>query len=354
MARGGLYKSEVVRARANLLARGRYPSLDAIRIELGNTGSKTTIQRYLKEIEEEQGGRASSAAGLSEAIKDLASRLAEQLQTEADQRILELQARHAAELQAAREATAAIQKDLQTVNATLEQVRGELLASQQRHVELTAQYTAELQARSQAQQQAADVKLQLEAETTFRSSLETKYADARRALEHFREAAKEQRDADGRKHESQVQFFQQEIRTLQRSLTDVQAKFVSANEEMARLTSELASARREVAQLEGKKGQLAATEERLTAALIERDAARAALQSEKDHGERLRAQLVAQSEQLRFLGEQLREREAAIAATAAREETVEQLQARFDRHLEAQLSRLVPEQSVQTKPPSRA
>ena len=53
MARAGIYKSEVVRARNNLLAMGRYPSIDAIRGELGNTGSKGTIHRYLKEIEEE-------------------------------------------------------------------------------------------------------------------------------------------------------------------------------------------------------------------------------------------------------------------------------------------------------------
>ncbi|MCF3774118.1 DNA-binding protein, partial [Salmonella enterica subsp. enterica serovar Weltevreden] len=32
---------------------GRYPSIDAIRSELGDTGSKGTIHRYLKEIEEE-------------------------------------------------------------------------------------------------------------------------------------------------------------------------------------------------------------------------------------------------------------------------------------------------------------
>ena len=56
MARAGIYKSEVVRARNNLLAMGRYPSIDAIRGELGNTGSKGTIHRYLKEIEEEEGG----------------------------------------------------------------------------------------------------------------------------------------------------------------------------------------------------------------------------------------------------------------------------------------------------------
>ncbi len=47
MARSGIYKSEVLRARDNLLAKGRNPSIDAIRAELGNTGSKTTIHRYL-------------------------------------------------------------------------------------------------------------------------------------------------------------------------------------------------------------------------------------------------------------------------------------------------------------------
>ena len=38
MARAGIYKSEVVRARNKLLAMGRYPSIDAIRSELGDTG----------------------------------------------------------------------------------------------------------------------------------------------------------------------------------------------------------------------------------------------------------------------------------------------------------------------------
>ncbi len=54
MARAGIYKSEVLRARDKLLATGRNPSIDAVREELG-TGSKTTIHRYLKEIEEEEG-----------------------------------------------------------------------------------------------------------------------------------------------------------------------------------------------------------------------------------------------------------------------------------------------------------
>jgi hypothetical protein len=48
MARTGIGKSEVQRARDRLLARHTHPSIDAVRAELGHTGSKTTIQRYLR------------------------------------------------------------------------------------------------------------------------------------------------------------------------------------------------------------------------------------------------------------------------------------------------------------------
>ena len=43
--------------RDQLIAEGRYPSADAVRAALGNTGSKSTIHRYLKEL----GGDASTA-----------------------------------------------------------------------------------------------------------------------------------------------------------------------------------------------------------------------------------------------------------------------------------------------------
>jgi hypothetical protein len=50
MARGGVNKAVVQAARLAILARGENPSIDAVRIEMGNTGSKTTIHRYLKEL----------------------------------------------------------------------------------------------------------------------------------------------------------------------------------------------------------------------------------------------------------------------------------------------------------------
>jgi SOS-response transcriptional repressor LexA len=97
MARAGIYKSEVLRARDKLLATGRNPSIDAVREELGS-GSKTTIHRYLKEIEEEEGGATGSRVAVSEAIQDLVGRLAARVNEEAEERVTAAQARHAEQL----------------------------------------------------------------------------------------------------------------------------------------------------------------------------------------------------------------------------------------------------------------
>lgn len=46
MARSGLYKSDVQKARDALRAQGKHPSVDAVRVALGNTGSKTGFSRH--------------------------------------------------------------------------------------------------------------------------------------------------------------------------------------------------------------------------------------------------------------------------------------------------------------------
>ncbi len=83
MARAGLSRMDIKRARDALLAQGQHPSIDAIRIALGNTGSKSTIHRYLKELEEEDGASLTRAGSLSDAIQDLVARLAARLHEEA-------------------------------------------------------------------------------------------------------------------------------------------------------------------------------------------------------------------------------------------------------------------------------
>lgn len=86
MARAGLNKFNVQQARDTLLARGINPPVDAVRVELGNTGSKTTIHRYLKELKAEDATQLGDEALLSNALKDMVVRMAAKLRDEALQR----------------------------------------------------------------------------------------------------------------------------------------------------------------------------------------------------------------------------------------------------------------------------
>src|SRR5690606_10244394 len=97
MARGGINKVVVQQARQALLARGEHPSIDAVRIELGNTGSKTTIHRYLKELEGQQSAAPLNTPTLSAQLSSLVEQLAGQLEEEGQARIDAVEAAFAEE-----------------------------------------------------------------------------------------------------------------------------------------------------------------------------------------------------------------------------------------------------------------
>lgn len=126
MARAGIYKSEVLRARDRLLANGRYPSIDAVREELGNTGSKGTIHRYLKEIEEEEGPSTGSRVAVSEAIQDLVGRLAARINEEAEERVTAAQSKHAEQVAQHQQTAAALKAEAQSARQQLEQTQRSL------------------------------------------------------------------------------------------------------------------------------------------------------------------------------------------------------------------------------------
>ncbi|WP_198033589.1 DNA-binding protein [Alteromonas sp. RW2A1] len=53
MARAGVTLEAVKQAREALMARGDSVSIDPIRFELGNTGSKSTLLKHLKALEQD-------------------------------------------------------------------------------------------------------------------------------------------------------------------------------------------------------------------------------------------------------------------------------------------------------------
>lgn len=112
-------------------------------------------------------------------------------------------------------------------------------------------------------QRVQDMEVQLSKEEAHRLSLEEKHRHAREALDHFRVAAKEQRDHDQRQFEQQMQFLQSELRTAKDALNTKQQELVRSHEDNARLSNELAHSRSDTHRLETEIRSLRAAKEQL-------------------------------------------------------------------------------------------
>ncbi|MRW91829.1 integrase [Duganella sp. FT80W] len=239
MARSGLYKSDVKRARDSLIAQSQYPSIDAVRMALGNTGSKTTIHKYLKELEEEEGAGPQKAS-ISDAIQDLVERLAGRLQEEANAGVAhakeQLDSRERAQVQARN----LLESELSAARETLGTLEARLSTEIAEHANTQAQLQAESIARHTAEQQVRDLKERLAENEQHRKSLEEKHTHARDALDHYRQSVKDQREQDQRRHEEQVQQTQAELRRQQLATGAKQEEVTKLNQECARLVAELA------------------------------------------------------------------------------------------------------------------
>lgn len=239
MARSGLYKSDVQKARDALIAQGINPSVDAVRVALGNTGSKTTIHKYLKELESEDGGAGGKRASVSEALQDLVERLAARLQEEAEERVATVRvdsdakaAEHVAALQAAQNENSQLRARALELDTALQEQALALVASQAGH-------QRESTMRQVAEQQVSDLQQRLVENEAHRQSLEEKHQHARLALEHYRQSVKEQREADIRRHEQQIQQVQAELRQAQQTIAVKQDETTRLNQEGAKLVAEL-------------------------------------------------------------------------------------------------------------------
>ena len=81
--------------------------------------------------------------------------------------------------------------------------------------------------------------------------------------EHFRSAAKEQREQDQRQFEQQIQFLQGELRTAKDTANTKQQELISSHQDNARLSSELAHSRSEIHRLDTEVRSLRSTKEKL-------------------------------------------------------------------------------------------
>lgn len=286
MARGGINKAVVQTARLAILARGEHPSIDAVRIEMGNTGSKTTIHRYLKELDDGVEPDAPSSVPIDDELAALVARLAQRLKEQAQEPIdqareqFEQQRKHlASQLTDAQEANEELQQqyELQTLaltqeSDTLQNTLSLLQSEQTRNAGLN--------------QALADFELRLQDKDEQIRSLEEKHLHARDALEHYRNAVKEQREQEQRRHEGQVQQIQMELRQAQQSALIKQDEITQLHRDNERLLTENRGTLRELSLMQEQLKQTHTRQDQLLEQVNRIDGERTLLQ------ERLRAAML--------------------------------------------------------------
>jgi chromosome segregation ATPase len=239
MARGGIYKTEVKNARDSLLAQGQNPSIDAIRVALGNTGSRSTIHRHMKELEAEE-GNPQDAQPISDALKHLVAQLSERLRAEADERIAKVQAACDAAIAQSQAALTEQAKEGRGLSDQLQRTETKLRDEREAHMATQEVLQQERMQLAALQERIAGLDARLQEREGHVASLETKHQQAREALEHFRLSSREQRDAELQRHEHQVQSLQVELRQAQDLITGKNQEVLHLNRENARLTEQYA------------------------------------------------------------------------------------------------------------------
>ncbi|RON52339.1 integrase [Pseudomonas frederiksbergensis] len=250
MARGGVNKAVVQAARLAILARGENPSIDAVRIEMGNTGSKTTIHRYLKELDGGPERAETTQEPIDDELAGLVARLAQRLKEQAQEPIDQAREQFdhqrkelESQLDEAREANNELHQQYEIQSLALTQESDALL-------ETRSMLQTEQTRNAGLNQALSDFELRLKDKDEQIRSLEEKHLHARDALEHYRNAVKEQREQDQRRHEGQVQQIQMELRQAQQSALVRQDEITQLHRDNERVLTENRGTLRELSLLQ--------------------------------------------------------------------------------------------------------
>ena len=328
MARGGVNKVIVLKARQSLLARGENPSIDAVRIELGNTGSKTTIHRYLKEIETFDPAPPTSPERLSDELTALVAGLLERLKEEGREAIDLAQAQFDTERAALQQQLDASQAQVGSLQREVDIHKSALAAQSEELLLCQASLQTEITRNARLSQSCSDLELRVQEKDEQIRSLEDKHQHAREALEHYRNAVKEQRDQEQRRHEGQLQHVQVELRQLQQTLMVKQDDLTRLNRDNERL---LAEARQQAKAMSTQGDSLQRVSDEnadMKTTLARAEGARELLQEQmgvsRDEIKRLEAELARAHAQMSEAAGQLQQSHAQVAAL---QQTINQSQA---------------------------
>ncbi|WP_087500613.1 DNA-binding protein [Pseudomonas sp. SID14000] len=278
MARAGINKALVQRARDTLLARGEHPSIEAVRVELGNTGSKSTILRYLQELQASEPHPPSIR--LDDELQTFIGSLAQRLAADAQAAVAEDRARLQRQQAAYEQQRAIDQARMEQLQTVHQELGVERQAAQRREQELNERLQtvdgecARLKAGAQHAQRL------LEERTQQIRSLEEKHKQAHEALSHYRQQHLLQREQEMQRHERQTQLLHQEARHSRELLMRKQEEVAQIYLELERINAEQQMRVQDLRRQEHELQQALIDNARLMNALQTAEAGRQILQDE--------------------------------------------------------------------------
>jgi DNA repair exonuclease SbcCD ATPase subunit len=301
MARGGINLALVREARAALLGRGRRPSIDAVRIELGNTGSKSTISRYLKELDTTASPSPDAAAPASvidQRLMSVVQALRTQLLEQAQATVDEEQARGAEREQQLRDQVQTLEAQHRRAQEQLAQLNSQLRDElAQRQQQAVAQEKQDEVLRV-ARQDVHGLNVTLSERAALIAQLQASHQHTRDNLEHFRQQSHEQYAAQQRQHEQFRQDSHQQQRKLELLLSQAQRRAAQLQEELSALQLSLSLERQKVRDQQQHTTQLERRVERLSEERQQLLAARLSLSEQLRQTSAALSELSGQREQL--------------------------------------------------------
>lgn len=215
MGRAGVTLLDVEKAALQLQGRGKNPSVDAIR-ELLGTGSKSTITQHLrdwKSVQQEAQGK------LPNELLSLVTGLWERLNTQADQRIVEVENIHTEQVQALKQTLFNTQKELEQLKKQHHQAE-EILAESRAKNEAIENNRRTLQHElAQLTERHAATLQQLDDHKKENTRLHQLANNIQSNLEHYQNSMQQMRTEQQLANEKQQAQFQQQIQLLQQELS---------------------------------------------------------------------------------------------------------------------------------------
>lgn len=245
MARSGITLHNVEQAKQALLARGERVSIDSVRAELGHTGSKSTIHKHLKHLEDAQ-DESQKQVLLSDELQQLLHHVAARLTKEANATLDEKTVLFEQGIQDKDEQIAQFKTQIDALTVLNQEQRDDTDTLREENKSLRTKNNKSQQELELYHQQIKAFEQQLETMQQHNRSLEEKHHDARQALSHYRDAIAQQRERENEQHEQECALLRQSSHKTQQALTAKQTALADAQHSIDTLKSELVIIRNEL------------------------------------------------------------------------------------------------------------